>query len=120
MGFFDGPEICELVGIYLTNLIKNKLPMLNFGLYWDDGLGTHDKLTNPKIWKIQKDLIRIFKSKNLKITFCFNLTNVDFLDITLNLNNRKLWPYKKNYQPMYINKMSNSPQPIVTRTKQSL
>ena len=43
MGSFDGAEICEIVGIYLTHLIKKKLPMLNFGLYRDDGLGTHEK-----------------------------------------------------------------------------
>ena len=113
MGSYDGAEICELVGIYLTNLIKNKLPMLNFGLYRDDGLGTHDKLPGPQISKIQKDLIKIFKSKNLKITSSFNLTQVDFLDVTLNLNTKKFWPYKKpNDQPMYINKMSNHPQTI--------
>ena len=66
MGSYDGAEICELVGIYLTNLIKNKLPMLNFGLYRDDGLGTHDKLPGPQISKIQKDLIKIFNLKTSK------------------------------------------------------
>ena len=58
--------------------------MLNFGLYRDDGLGTHDKLPGPQISKIQKDLIKIFKSKNLKITSSFNFTQVDFLDVTSN------------------------------------
>ena len=61
MGSFDGAEICEFVGIYLTYLIKTKLPMLNFGLYRDDGLGIYEMLPGPQISKIEKELIKIFK-----------------------------------------------------------
>ena len=40
MGSFDGAESCELVGSYLLHLITTKHGN-NFGLYRDDGLGSH-------------------------------------------------------------------------------
>ena len=63
--------------------------MLNFGLYRDDGLGTHEKLPGPKLSKIEKELIKIFKSKDLNSNFY--LTQVDFIDVT-NITNKQFWP----------------------------
>ena len=38
MGSYDGAEICELVGIYILNILANKYDKNNIGLYRDDGL----------------------------------------------------------------------------------
>ena len=45
MGAYDGAEVCELVGLYLLNKIKESIPSLNSGLYRDDGLGIYKKKT---------------------------------------------------------------------------
>ena len=39
MGFFDGAEICELLGIYNLHLPKSIIRKENVGSYRDDGLG---------------------------------------------------------------------------------
>ena len=52
-----------------------------------------------------------FKSFNdigLRITIETNVKTVNFLDVTLNLCNRKYYPYRKpNDRPLYINRLSN-------------
>ena len=40
MGSFDGAEVCELVGLYLLNILKSEFGGKNIGLYRDDGLRT--------------------------------------------------------------------------------
>ena len=43
-----------------------------------------------------------------------NLKIVDFLDVTLNLNNNTYYPYRKpNNTPLYINKDSNHPPQVI-------
>ena len=113
MGSFDGAELCEFVGIYITSLIQDNFPHLNFGLYRDDGLGFHNSMPGPQVSKLQKDIIKIFKSCKLDITSAFNLDQVDFLDLTLNITTKKYWPYRKpNNQPLYIHQESNHPPAI--------
>ena len=38
MGSYDGAEVCELVGLYLLNLLTNEFGKHNMGLYRDDSL----------------------------------------------------------------------------------
>ena len=38
MGSFDGPEVCELVGLYLLNILKKEFGGKNIGLYRGNGL----------------------------------------------------------------------------------
>ena len=33
MGSFDGAEVCELVGLYLLNILKSEFGGKNIGLY---------------------------------------------------------------------------------------
>lgn len=40
MGAPDGAEICELVGLYILDTLRQKVPEMKFGLYRDDGLRT--------------------------------------------------------------------------------
>lgn len=113
MGSFDGAEICEFVGIYIIHLVRSKFPMLNFGLYRDDGLGFYNSLPGPTTCRLQKDLIKLFQSLNLRITCDFNLTQINFLDVTMNIKTAKYWPYRKpNDNPLYIHRKSNHPNPI--------
>ena len=114
MGSFDGAEICELVGLYLLYQMKNEFPMINFGLYRDDGLGVYVDIPGPQIERIKKNIVQLYKRNGLKITININFHQVNFLDVTLELNEDKFWPYRKpNNQNLYIDKSSNHPPSII-------
>ena len=94
--------------------MKAKFRRLNFGLYRDDGLGYTSNMTGPQLERMRKNIRQLFKQNALNITIDVNLTQVDFLDVTLSLTEEKFWPYRKpNSEPLYINKMSNHPPCII-------
>ena len=47
MGAYDGPEICELVGIFMLSLLGTKYDSKNIGLYRDDGLSYLETSVDP-------------------------------------------------------------------------
>ena len=87
MGSSDGTEICELVGLFMNS--QEKVGKNNVGLYRDDGLmlmnGTSGKITD----KTRKGLHTFFNDLGLRITADVNNHTVNFLDITLNLQEEK-------------------------------
>ena len=114
MGSYDGAEICELVGLYLLNLLSTKLGKECVGLYRDDGLAAVPNANGPKLDRIRKDIIALFKDERLSITVDTNLVVTDFLDVTLDLATGKFFPFRKaNKRPLYINSNSNHPPTII-------
>ena len=114
MGSFDNAEVCELVGLYLLNKIKPLLDSNNVGLYRDDGLAIVHKANGPKVDRLRKDIISLFKDEGLSITIDTNLIETDFLDVSFNLNTGKYFPFKKpNNTPLYIHSKSNHPPSII-------
>ena len=112
MGSYDGAETCELVGSFILSSITAKYGN-SFGLYRDDGLGVI-KETSRRIEQIKKDLCALFKKHGLRITIEANKKSVDYLDITLDLNNGKYKPYNKpNNLPIYVHSKSNHPPNII-------
>ena len=85
MGSFDGAEICELVGLYIQSNLENILPKINFGLYRDDGLILLRKPNGQQMDEKRKIIIKSFKDIAFSVDIQTNLKEVDFLDITLNL-----------------------------------
>ena len=113
MGNYDGAEVWELIGIYIQSLLTNILSKDNMGLYRDDGLFILRKINKQQTDKIRKKIISIFKNINFKIEIVTNLTEVDFLDVTFNLENNTYRPYKKpNDKLIYIDVSSNHPTQI--------
>ena len=51
MGCYDGAEVCELVGTYILNKLKNITSKENIGLYRDDGLGIFQNIPKTEIEK---------------------------------------------------------------------
>ena len=49
VGFYDGAEVCELVGIYILNKVSNITDIDSIGLYHDNGLGIFESLSGPQI-----------------------------------------------------------------------
>ena len=83
MGSLDGAEVCELVGLYLLNKIKPLLDSNNVGLYRDDGLAIVHKANGPKVDRLRKDIISLFKDEGLSITIDTNLIETDILDVSI-------------------------------------
>ena len=114
MGAYDGAEVCEVVGLFLLHTLGEKLGNKHVGLYRDDGLAEFPGMSNSEADKTRKEIVKIFKDNGLSITIEINLKCTDFLDITLDLNTGKYYPYRKpNDVPLYIDARSNHPPNII-------
>ena len=89
MGTFDGSEVCELVGLYLLDILEKEFGDNKVGLYRDDELSFFQNLSGPESKNIKRKRCRIFKDHGLNITVECNLRITDFLDITFDLRTRK-------------------------------
>ena len=49
MSAYYGAEVCELIGIFLLNLLGRQYDTKNIGLYRDDGLSIFKKCSGPQI-----------------------------------------------------------------------
>ena len=114
MGSFDGTEVCEVVGLYLLNRIKPLLGSNSVSLNRGNGLAIAHKANDPKVDRLRKDIISLFKDEGLSIAIDTNLIQKDFLDRSLNLNKRKYFPIRKsNNTHLYMHSNSNHPPPII-------
>ena len=85
--------------------------MNDFGLYRDDGLAILRNVNGQKSERIKKHLQSKFREYGLEIVIECNKAVVDFLDITLNLNDGTFKPYLKPDNTLqYINTQSNHPR----------
>jgi len=114
MGAFDGAEVCELVGCYILSQITTKFEKNNIGLYRDDGLAVFKSLSGPQSERIKKQFQKYFKDNGLDIIIQCNMHTVDYLDVTLNLNDSSYKPYHKpDNETNYVHKDSNHPPNII-------
>ena len=114
MGSYDGDEICELVGLYLLNRLSKVIDKSSIGLHRDDGLAAINNANSPKLDRIRKYTIALFKEEGLSVTIETNLIEIDFLDVTFNLATKKYFPFRKaNNTPLYINAFSNHSPTII-------
>ena len=121
MGSNDGAEVCELIGLYVLESLSQKFDKKNIGLYLDDGLILLKNGTARLAEKAKKDLTKAFQTFGLKITATANQKIVNFLDITLNLQDQIFQPYRKpNDDTLYINKRSNHPPSIIKQLPKSI
>ena len=106
-GSYDGAETCDLVGLFMLSELETL--EANVGLYRDDGL--MESSARPRaLENIKKKICAIFKKQNLAITIEANKKEVNFLDVTLNLENDTFRPFTKpNDIPNYVHRMSNHP-----------
>ena len=115
MGSFDEAEVCELVGLFLLDILRKEFGDNKIGSYRDDGLSCFQNLSGPESEKIKKKLCKIFKNHGLNITVECNLRITDFLDVTFDLQTGKYYRYRKvNSELLYIHKQSNQP-PSITK-----
>ena len=107
MGSFDGAKVCELVGLYLLNILKSEFCENNFGLYRDDDLSYFENTSGPELEKIKKKICKTFKDNGLNITIETNLHITEYLDVTFNLKTGEYYPYRKQNIIVYNIFISN-------------
>ena len=54
MGAYDGAEVCELIGILLSNFLGRQCDTKNIGLYRYNKLSIFKNCSGPQIEKIKK------------------------------------------------------------------
>ena len=119
MGSYDGAESCELVVVYMLNLLK-RICGDTVGLYRDDGLAISQGPPRTTE-RIKKQICKLFADKNLKITIEANKKVVNYLDVTLDLNTGKHYPFMKpGNVPSYVHAKSNHPPNIIKRIPENI
>ena len=79
------------------------------------------KLTARQNENLKKKICQVFQRNGLRITIETNLSVVDFLDITLDLENDTFKPYMKpNSSILYVHVESNQPRNIVKNIPKSV
>ena len=105
--------MCELVGLYLLNLLTNKFGKHNISVNRDDGL-CFQNISGLDSDKKERKKCKIFKENSLNIAAECNLAITNFLDVTFDLKSGTYYPYRKqNNEILYIHKQSNHPQSII-------
>ena len=85
MGYFDGAEVCELVGTFILNKLENVFQNKTFGLYRDDRLAVIKGLSGQEIERLKKNVFKTFKDCGLNVTIEANLHTVNYLHATFDL-----------------------------------
>ena len=67
-GTYMGAELCELVGLFLLEGLKDIFGLNRIGLYRDDGLAVLSNSSGFKVEKLKKQTHAFFKSMGLKVT----------------------------------------------------
>ena len=120
MGCFDGAEVCELVGTYILNHLKDTFQHHRVGLY-RDALVVVKGLSGPEIERMKKRMIKIFKDGGFKIIIKGDFKIVNFLDVTFKLRKNTYEPYRKpDNQAVYINVNSNHPPNTIWELPKSI
>ena len=107
-----------MVGAYLLHQITTTYGN-TFSLYRDDGLGI-SKDTSRRVELIKKGICALFKNHGLKITIEANKTTINFLDVTLDLENGKHMPYTKPNVPRSVHNKSNHSPTILKNIPESI
>ena len=78
-------------------------------------------LPGPKTERFRKNVVKIFKDCGLSITSKTNLKIVDYLHVTVDLQNHSYKSYRKpDNLPVYIHKHSNHPPTVLKELPKSI
>ena len=121
MGDFDRAEVCKLFSNFLLHKISEKYERKNLALYCDDGLAIFRNVNGQDYEKIKKLFYKLLIHHDLELTIQCNRKVVNFLDVTLNLENSAYHPYlKDNNEIIYVNTETNYPLSIIKQLPKSV
>ena len=86
MGSYDGAEVCEVVGLFMLDMLSKSFEKKYFSLYRDDGLSIFRNYNSHQNDKFRKDLMKLFKKYQLNLDIKCNLKIVRYLGISFVLN----------------------------------
>ena len=109
MGYFDGAELCEIIGIYILMKLQSVLLKDSEGSIEMMDYELQKNYQGLKWKRNRKQIIENSKRLGLSITIKMNLNVADFLDIQFKLKTNSYKYMKPNSVPVYINKNSNPP-----------
>ena len=113
MKAYDSDQVADLIGFYILDTLGRIVNLGQVGLYRIDRIIFIPDINSPMTSKIQR-IIRAFKLLGLRIEIASKLKIVEFLDVSLNLNNGTFKPFSKsNSNPTYINIASNNLKSIL-------
>ena len=75
----NGPEVCELLGTFILNRLKNVIQSNMFCLHRDDELADFKSLSCLEIERLKRIVDKIFKDCGLNVIIEANLHTVDTL-----------------------------------------
>ena len=104
MGSCDGADICDLVGLFLLNLLTSEFGKNNISLYRDNDLSCFQNISGPDSEKIKKKLCKLFKENGLNFTVECHLAITNFLDVSFDLKSGICSSYKKQKQRNFVYK----------------
>lgn len=84
---FDVAEVCVLVGNFLLHKLSEKYGRKNITLYRDDGLEIFKNVSGPASSKFNKHFCNLFREHELRPSLECNRKVMNFLNVTLNLEN---------------------------------
>ena len=65
MGAYDGAEVCELIGVFMSSLLSKHMKKNHIGLYRDDGLTVLTNTSGQEAENLKKKFQKLFKEKDL-------------------------------------------------------
>ena len=108
MWMCDGAKVCELVCAFLIDKTSQRYDKNSTGLFREDGLLVFNYKSDTTLEKTEDNFL------GLKILAESNLRTVNYLGVTLNLNNGLCIPYHKpDGIIQYISKYSNHPPKLI-------
>ena len=121
MGAFDSAQISDIIGIYILDKLSSIADKAEMGLYRDDGLMVVNNSNGPLTERLKKRMIAAFKQMGFKVEITSNVKEVNYLDVTFNLNNGVYHPYHKDNQtPSYVHRRSNHPNHVLKQIPKSI
>ena len=117
---FHETEVCKLVGNFPFQKQYQKYKHASLALYRDDGLGDFKKVSRPTSGKIKKQFSKVFREHDLKLSIQCNEKIVNFIEVTLYLQNPSYHPNSKGKnKTIYGNKESYQPPSIIIQLPKS-
>ena len=100
----------------MLSLLSKKYSSNNIGLYRDDGLSVFRKISGQQAEKKQKYSKNSQRQKSLQIIIKCSLKILDYLDVTLSLDDATYCPsHKPNEEATYIHVESDHPPQIIKK-----
>ena len=109
MGSYDGAEMCEIIGLFILDILSKLFEKNSIGLYRDDGQSISRNYNGHQNYNVSKDLMKLHIKYQLNLDTKRNLKIVDYLNVSFNLNTGIYIPFNKpNSKPLYFNPLSAS------------